>query len=151
MSKSTNKRDRKYAIRFNDDSLTQQSFGNETNINRIMARYKKTGILHARVNANDPMYGDFGESLSYQDALNKINAAQNMFNALPSDIRSMFDNSTVKFLDFVQDPGNNDEMYELGLLERPKTEIPSETSSEPPQAMEETPATVVSTNGDRRK
>ena len=43
--KITTKRRNRVQLNFELPSLTQQAFINETNINNIMARYKKTGVL----------------------------------------------------------------------------------------------------------
>ena len=51
----------------------------------------------------------------YQESMNIVAKAQSMFNQLPSQIRNEFDNDPSLFLDFVQDPQNEDQLVEMGL------------------------------------
>ena len=44
--------------------------------------------------------------------------AQDMFESLPADIRTKFGNDPGRFLDFVEDPQNEEELIELGLKPR---------------------------------
>lgn len=96
--------------------LTKQSHIKECDINNIMARYQKTGaISHMNNHASD--YG-FASSDDLHAALNTVNRANEMFNDLPSSIRTKFGNDPGLFLDFVQNPENMNEMVELGLANK---------------------------------
>lgn len=106
-------------LEFDSPSLTKQSSKAECDINNIMVKYAKTGVLN-HVSNNQSSYGDFSASLDYQDAINSVMAAQDSFMELPAVVRKKFDNDPVKFLDFVNDPSNVDEMIELGLYPAPE-------------------------------
>ena len=109
---------RKHAISFaNSPSMTKQSFKEECNINAIMAKFQRTGIL-AHYAAHAPTYQDI-PALDYLDALSVISRAESMFEELPSSIRAKFNNSPEEFLEFVQNPDNLAEMAELGLAKPP--------------------------------
>ena len=82
-----------------------------------MAKYQKTGAI-THVQNNQAQYG-FATSLSFTESMNIVATAQSMFNELPSSIRGKFENNPGKFLDFVQDPDNADELVELGLANAP--------------------------------
>lgn len=100
---------------------TKQSMAKECDINRIMARFQKTGALtHFRKFEGE--YG-FAPAVSFHESMDIVLKAQQMFNELPGKVRARFGNDPGEFLAFVQDEGNADEMVSLGLRE-PRT--PSE-------------------------
>lgn len=109
---------------------TKQSFKAECDINAIMARYIKTGVIEHTARYA-PQYGDFSDVKSYQEALHAVQEADAMFMSLPAQVRAKFDNDAGKFLDFVQDPSNVDEMGKLGLA-NPKVDVskPSKESEQ---------------------
>lgn len=100
-----------------EPSMTKQSFKDEVNINNIMAKFQKSGAI-THYAAHAPTYGD-ATGIELLDAQMIIINAQDMFDDLPSSIRKKFDNDPAKFLDFVQDENNHDEMVKLGLKETP--------------------------------
>jgi len=98
-------------------SLTHQSMKDETDMNRIMEKWAKTGVLEHR-NTYEGQYGDFLSAPDdYHSAMNAVLEAQEMFADLPASVRKRFANDPGLFLDFVSDPKNRDEMEELGLAE----------------------------------
>jgi len=99
-----------------EKSRTKQSFQAECNINNIMRKHEKTGLLD-HVAAHVGGYGDFITSDDYHSAQNRILEAQASFNSLPANLRADFNNSPAEFLSFAQDPANFDEMVSLGLAE----------------------------------
>lgn len=107
---------------FDGPGRTKQAFKDECDINNIMARYMKTGVIDF-VNKHQGQYGDV-TGLDYQEAMETIAQSKTLFNELPSTIRSRFENDPALFLDFVHDPANEEEMHELGLM-RPDAVAPS--------------------------
>jgi len=109
-------------------SKTQQHMENDCNMNNIIAKYRKTGILVSE-NGTDrrPQYGDFTTVPTYQEALDIINHGNEMFAQLPPQVRRRFDNDPVELLRFVGNESNYDEAVRLGLMapkEEPKIDIP---------------------------
>lgn len=95
---------------------TQQQFKDDCDINLIMAKYIKTGVLdHQREHGAE--YG-FASSDTFRDSMEIVSKANSMFEDLPSSIRSKFENNPAKFLDFVQDPKNLKQMQEMGLANK---------------------------------
>lgn len=94
--------------------MTEQSHKDKTDINNIIRKYHKTGIIDHASNI-EAQYGDLtGQDFkSMQDLI--INANK-MFGELPSHIRKRFENDTYKFLEFYEDPNNRDEAIDLGLI-----------------------------------
>lgn len=105
-------------------SLTHQSMKKECDINGIMARFEKTGILEHR-NRFEGSYGDFTQTPNdYHESMNAVIAANDMFMTLPAKIRKRFQNDPGAYLDFVTDPDNIDEMVKLGLAtKRPQEAV----------------------------
>lgn len=95
-------------------SRTVQSFKAECDINRIMARYIRTGVAPAAVSMG--RYGDFSEVGSFHEAQDAVIRAQKQFAALSSKVRDRFKNDPANMLAFVADPKNLDEAASLGLL-----------------------------------
>lgn len=124
--------------------VTKQSFKNECDINRIMARYTKTGVIE-HLNRNKPEYG-FAPEVDFRQALELIDKASDMFDKLPAKIRAKFDNDPGKFLGFVENPENRSEAALMGLLneeatleEAEKLEASDSASAPVPPAPETAP------------
>lgn len=99
-------------------SMTKQSFKAQCDVNNILKKYQKTGLIE-HVNQYQGDYHDLYDVVDYQTALNIVIEANDAFNSLPSSIRKKFNNSPQEFLAFVSDENNIDEMYELGIADRP--------------------------------
>jgi len=112
-----NKR-RKVEITFDHTKgMTRQEFERECNINNIMSKYQKTGVVD-HITKHSPMYGDY-DPIDFQTALNTIKEGEAMFAELPSQARKYFSNDPAEFMAFVQDPENIDKLVELGLASKP--------------------------------
>lgn len=100
-------------------SRAKQSFKEESDINNILERYRKTGLIE-HVNRYQGQYGDVSTAVDYQSALNIVKNAEMMFDSLPSHIRNQFQNDPMEFLAFAENPENEEKMVELGLKEAPE-------------------------------
>lgn len=106
-------------------SLTKQAFVESCDITVIMDRYKRAGIDLSSVMPASGNYDDYSDIPTYQEALNKMNDAHDMFMALPASIRKRFDHDAVEFIKFATDAKNVDEMIKLGLaIKRPEADKP---------------------------
>lgn len=110
---------------------TRQEFEAECNINNIMRKYQKTGVLDHLIKYA-PTYGDY-DAIDFQTAMDTIKAGEEMFAELPSSVRKHFDNDPAAFMDFVQDPDNLDILREMGLA-KPAPESPNEPDPVPTPA-----------------
>lgn len=118
----------------NSPSRTKQSEKKACDINFIISRYQKTGMLE-HINQNRGIYGE-APAADYREALETVRKADALFKALPSSVRNRFDNDPAEFLAFCEDPANLDEARLLGLANPATTAAdltpaPSETASEP--------------------
>lgn len=119
-------------------SMTKQSFAEESEINNIMAKYAKTGLIeHVK---NHGGYSDMPGPLDYQEALQLTIEAQISFDELPAIVRKEFDNDPFKFLAFVENPENVERMAELGLLNPVEDDVPPEGEPSPAAASEPAPS-----------
>ncbi len=93
----------------------KQSMKAECDINNILKRYAKTGLL-TPVNKRPPMFIDVSDVGDYRTAIENVRAAETEFMRLPAAIRARFGNDPAVFLDFAVDPANEQEMRDMGLL-----------------------------------
>lgn len=105
---------RKVQLDCQDPSLTKQSFADECDINAILNRWQKTGIID-HINQVAPQYIDLSAVSDYHTSLNQVVAAQESFMALPAAIRARFGNDPGAFLAFAADPLNAQSLIDLGL------------------------------------
>lgn len=137
MSKFRTRFDKRVRVTSNThgESRAKQSFRDECDMNNILKKYHKTGVLPIARSAGQ--YGDFSEVSDYQAALNKVMNAQNAFMDLPSRVRAEFDNDPGRFLQFATDPKNAQRMIDLGLataveiVSPPKGESDQKTQTPP--------------------
>lgn len=118
-------------------SMTKQSFVPQCDINNILKQFKATGMLtHVMDQTKQGRYLDLPDDLDFQTSLNTVMQAETAFASLPSKLRNRFENDPVQFLEFMADPANQDEVYELGLATRPlppENPAPTPGDSAPPK------------------
>lgn len=100
-----------------DPSRTQQHMADETDINKLVATYARTGIIPGSDLPAMEFHVD--EIFDYQTAMNQLIASNQAFMALPSNIRDRFHNDPAHLLDFVSHENNRDEAIRLGLIPEP--------------------------------
>lgn len=106
--------------------MTKQEFKKSCDANEIMRRYTRTGVLPEEKRRK--LYGDFSESVDYQEACNIVIQAEEQFMSLPSELRKKLDNDPAKFLNYVHDEANIDELREYGIFEPDFTKIVEDAS-----------------------
>ncbi len=116
------------------ESMAKQSFKAECDINTILKKYDKNGII-THLNKYNGQYGDVTEAVDYQTALNTVMAAEEAFMSLPAEIRTRFKNDPHEFLQFANEPTNGEEMVKMGLAhERRPAPEPDEPDADTPAA-----------------
>lgn len=114
-------------------SKTKQAFAEELDVNNIIKKYNKTGVLQ-KMHDFEGIFGDF-KSQDFQDAMNTVINAEQVFLEVPSKIRAQFNNDPGAFIDFATNKDNLKQMREWGLaMPEPEPGI------EPAPAMETAPA-----------
>lgn len=107
----------KKPITFNAPSKTQQHFRDECDVNNIINRFMKTGML-PQIQA-DFDFADVSDHMSFEESANLVAHVKEAFMELPSELRKRFDNDPAQVISFLADPANLDEAVQLGLLEKP--------------------------------
>ena len=105
---------RTYAFQTTGESMTQQQFKAECDVNNILAKYKRTGML-SHIQKHQGNFGDFSSIEDYQTSLGKLMQAQQSFESLPSELRAKFENDPAQLISFLSDEKNNAEAVKLGL------------------------------------
>lgn len=113
---------------YSDESMTKQSFREEVDINRIVARARE-GQMVAHVARGVPSYLDVSDVGDYKGALDMIRKTDAWFARLPAKVREVFKNDASEFLDAMDTDVGRAKLVELGVL----PPIP-ETVSVPPVA-----------------
>lgn len=131
-------------------SRCKQSPRDETDINLIMARFEKDGILE-HLNQHQGDYGNFIGFEDYHTSMNRIRDAEEAFATIPASVRARFNNDPAEFLRVAQDPDQHGLMVELGLARREPgdTQEPVDlpTEEHPPLPLEEAPGDASGAGG----
>lgn len=114
-----------------DKGVTVQADRDDADINKIIARFQKSGQLPPTLRG-EPFYGDVSEFGDLQDSIMKIQEAQELFMQYPADLRERFENDPVQMLEFLADEGNRKEAEELGLVVPRPVVTPPVPPAEPP-------------------
>jgi phage internal scaffolding protein len=98
-----------------DKGFTVQADRDEADINKVIARFEKSGQLPPTFKG-EPFYGDVSEIGDLQESLIKIQEADRLFMSYPADLRERFENDPVKLVEFLGDEKNRKEAEDLGLV-----------------------------------
>lgn len=128
-------------------SRTKQEFKKQADINLIMNRIHRTGMVdHLAVGR--PIFADVSRVENLHETMNKVKRSEEAFLHLPLHIRARFENKMINLVNFLQDPKNEKEAVELGLLKKPQGSHPREPKAPVGKAKEaEKPAL----DGDKEK
>lgn len=118
---------------------TKSEFKESCDINHIMSKYLKSGICYGH-QPGDLYYGDFSSGFDFQTAQNVIARATQQFEALPSHVRSEFNNDPYQFLEYCEDEDNRQDLIDAGILPKPVTEPTGDVDPQPPEAADAPPA-----------
>lgn len=108
----------------------QQHFREEVNINNIIAKYNKTGLI-THVSKTRKRFGEFKDFADLLPDLDRVTKAHQAFDDLPATIRNEFGNSIEGFFKFIQNPANNEQCVKWGIFDPPKKEVGDSTLSRP--------------------
>lgn len=112
-------------------TLTVQEQAESTDINRILRRFQKTGLIE-HVNKHQAQYGDF-TGVDYQTALNQVREVENTFMQLPANVRAEFNHDPQEWLEHIATPENVEDMKD-GVIDNPvNIEEGAEPAPEPVQ------------------
>lgn len=128
-------------------SRTKTNTGFETDINKIVSQYQKTGRFDY-VNPQIPMYGDFTAANSLQEAMDLVQSAEDGFRSLPPSVRNVAGGDPTELLRMLATEDGRAALEEAGMEIVPASEaVPAERSEDPgalasapePSGVENTP------------
>ena len=95
--------------------VVQTHSKSECDINLIISKFQKDGILPSSVRSEPGRYIDLTMFPDFNAASRAIAGVKSAFANLPPDVRERFNNAQDKFVEFVQDPRNARELVTMGL------------------------------------
>lgn len=105
-------------------SLTDQSFKNGCDINLIIEKYRKTGVLPNFADKGVGAFLDTTEIPSFLEAYEMVSRAKELFMELPSVVRKAMDNNPANLENFIQDSNNHEFLMKHGVIEIKKKPQP---------------------------
>lgn len=115
-----------------DKGRTRQEFVKDCDLNRIVDKYTKTGVLPFQGREKLGIYADVSELPDYKSALDFVMSARDSFAELNPNIRKRFHNNPQELLEFLSDSNNDEEARKLGLV-KPKRPDVKDTKPLPPE------------------
>jgi len=118
-------------------SMTKQSFVAECDINNIVKEYTPQAMAQLTLmNLQAGNFQDLPDASDYQTMLETLRRTDEAFALLPAKIRARFDNDPAQFVEFFNDPANQEEAIKLGLasdLRPPEPSAPPPAPPAPPE------------------
>jgi len=110
-----------------EDGRTKQSFKDSTDIKKIMARFDKTGTI-SHLSKFEGVYADFSD-FDFHEQNTMLARGNEIFAALPAEIRREFSQSPAKFFEYVNDPANAKDLRgKLPGLAEPGNQLPQKAT-----------------------
>lgn len=94
-----------------NERRTEQHHAKSVNINTIMAKYHKTGVID-HVKAHGAQYGDV-TGMDFHAAQNLVATQKTIFEELPAYARNHFQNNVQDYLILVASPGGEDALQAI--------------------------------------
>lgn len=112
------------ATYFDEPSLTDQQFKDDTDVNIILQKYMKNGM---QIPPLTGQYLDLTELPDFQEAQLIVLKGQEAFMSLDAKVRLRFNNDPAAMLRFLDDPANADEAVQLGLITKHDVDLRQST------------------------
>lgn len=128
------KRDRVQAYKVPGDSMTEQHHARACDVNTIMAKYLKSGVID-HIKQYEPQFGDVS-NLDFKTSMDQVAAVKSEFHNLPAFVRDHYKQDPGAYLDAVS---TEEGIEELRKLKPPgqkydrdgNREVPENTPTEP--------------------
>lgn len=117
---------RRVALDFTGDKgRAKQSEKASCDINKIVARYQKTGLLVSdlQMASRQAAFGDFTGAADFHTTMSRVAKVTQAFEQLPAMLRKRFEHDPAKYIDFMLDPKNTVEAIKLGLLPKDRSAV----------------------------
>lgn len=107
------------------ETIVQQQFATEVDINTIVRRF---GVTGERPSGDlSGVYGDFTGVNDYESAVAAVERAQKGFMALPAAVRERFRNDPGRLIDYAKDrdsAGFDQDNVDFGFVKKPDPVVP---------------------------
>jgi hypothetical protein len=97
-------------------SKTDQQYRDDCDVNHIMNKYAKTGII-THLAKHPGRFANVSEIPNLLEGFEKVNQAKQAFMDLPGSLRKRFNNDFRNMVAFLNDRSNQEEAIKLGLIE----------------------------------
>lgn len=106
---------------FEKPSLAQQQFAKEADINTIMAKYAKTGVLVDPMVSRRPIIegGDYENVPDLREAYELVFRAEEEFGMLSAHCRDQFGNDPIAYIESFGTPEGIAKLVALGIINDP--------------------------------
>lgn len=105
------------------ESLTQQEFKDDCDINLLMKKYRNYGVVPREL--PPAIYADVSNVPSFHEAADFVAKTKEAFESLPALVRRRFRENPAELVDFVKNEANRDEAMLLGLIPKKPVESPA--------------------------
>lgn len=124
---------RRVQIDCSQGGLTDQSFKNDADINIIVERFNKTGILPSIERKS--YFADVTEIPTLEQAFDIVDKAREEFGKLPAEVRRKMGDNPANLENFINDEDNTEFLKKHGVL----IEKTPDPTPEPTPALENAP------------
>lgn len=93
-------RERRAAV-FEGETKTKEALAQETDINYIVERFKRTGAV-VHLSELPPQYGDFADAPDLKAALDLVGQVGELFDDLPAPVRSIAENDPLVLAEMME-------------------------------------------------
>lgn len=111
------------SLTFSKPSMTEPQHQNDVDINTIVSRFNRSGVLGTPSQVRDLVFGDFSDLDDFHDYQNRVADAKERFLALPSRVRAAFENDPGKLLQALHDPDQIGRLQDLGLVKKSAPDV----------------------------
>lgn len=96
------------------ESMVRQSFRDEADINKILARYRTTGL--APMNTKTPLFADVSMMRDLKTSLDMVNSIGERIRELPAEARKLFNENRAEFEKVLEEGPIVANLRKLGML-----------------------------------
>lgn len=131
MSENTDHRGRPRVQTVNDGpEVTVQSDTHLVDLNRIMEKYRRTGLVEA-LDETEAKFMDCTAFQDYADVMRTAKEAEMEFMKLPSKVREIFHHDVAEWLDTAHDEKKREALVAAGAIKRdPEIDTPGDGAPE---------------------
>ncbi len=96
------------------ESRTKQSMKDECDVNLIVSRFAKTGLI-SHLADGIPQFVDVSELGDFRSILSQVAKVESYFAGLPAGVRASFGNDASRFMDYLESGASEEDLLALGL------------------------------------